>query len=137
MHVETLGDAIERHGVADIGLGDLAGDDLAADREVLGGEDVALLAVDVLHQRDAAVAVGIVFDRRDGALDAELAALEVDQSVQAIVATALVANGDAALIVAASVVFDALDEGLLGSALGDLGEVGHRCETGAVRRGME
>ncbi len=121
---ETLGDVAQLERIADRGLtrGAVALD-LGADIEVLGGEHVALFAVLVVDQRDAAVAVRIVFDRLDQADDIELVALEVDQAVEAVVTATLVADRDATVVVATSVILEADAERLLRRRLGDLGEV--------------
>jgi hypothetical protein len=64
-------------------------------------EYVALLAVEVVQQRDARGAVGVVLDVSDLGVDAVLVvATEVDDAVLALVATADVAGGDAALVFA-------------------------------------
>ena len=57
--------ARERHAVADGDVGAVAGGDGHADGQALRREDVALLAVDVVQQRDVGRAVGVVLDRRD------------------------------------------------------------------------
>ena len=82
-------------------------------------QDVALLAVQVVEERDVRAAVGVVLDRRDLGGHAVLAALEVDLPVLALVAAAAVAGGDAAVVVAPAGLPQALDERLLGLGLGD------------------
>src|ERR1700712_448767 len=77
------------------------------DRGALGHaerrDDVALLAVGVVQQRDAGGAVGVVLDVRDLGRHAVLVvATEVDDAVGALVATTLVTGGDPALVVAAA-----------------------------------
>ena len=62
-----------------------------ADCEPLRGEDVALLAVRVVDQRDVGAAVGVVLDRRHPGRDAVLGALEVDLAVAALGPAAAVA----------------------------------------------
>src|ERR1700730_2131560 len=93
------------------------------------GEDVALLSVLVVDERDAGAAIRVVLDRCDTSGDAVLVALEVDLSVQRPVATALVTNRDAALVVAAGVVRKRFHKALLGLVGGDLLEPGDRHET--------
>ena len=71
--------------------------------QVLRRDDVALLAVGVVQQRDPGGAVGVVLDVRDLGRDAVLVvATEVDDAVGALVAAALVPGGDPALVVAAA-----------------------------------
>src|SRR5262249_5487594 len=66
------------------------------------GEDVALLAIGVVQQRDVAAPIRVVLDRRDLGRHAVLAALEVDPPVAALGAAAAVAGGDPAVAVAAA-----------------------------------
>src|SRR5206468_82668 len=67
LHVVHRGaerDLEQRHRVPDPDVRAWTGDDGVAYGEALGGQDVALLAVRVVQQRDARRAVGIVLDRR-------------------------------------------------------------------------
>jgi hypothetical protein len=93
-------DVAQRQGVADLDVG-LGPDSTTPDLEVLRREDVALLAVVVVQQRDAGRPVGVVLDRRDRRGHAVLVATEVDDAVLALVPAAAVAAGDAAVDVAA------------------------------------
>ena len=72
-----------------------------ADRHALGRDDVAALAVGVAEQRDVGAAVRVVLEPLDLGRNAVLVALEVDQAVVLLVAAALMARGDAAVVVAA------------------------------------
>jgi hypothetical protein len=93
--------------------------------EVLRREDVALLAVGVVQQRDAGGAVRVVLDVRDLGRHAVLVdPLEVDQPVLPLVAAALVPRGDAAVDVAATLLGQRDQQRLLRRRPGDLGEVG-------------
>src|SRR5690606_15549399 len=95
--------------------------------QLLRRDDVALLAVEVVQQRDARGAVGVVLDVSDLGVHAVLViATEVDDAVLALVATTDVAGGDAALVVAATGLRQRAEERLLRRRSGDLGEVGHR-----------
>ncbi len=82
VHHGTDRDVTQREGAAhaDVGVG--ARFDHGAHAQLVGRQDVALVAVGVDDQRDAAVAVGIVLDRVDPAGNAVLVALEVDDPVQ-------------------------------------------------------
>src|SRR5207342_857977 len=95
-------DVAQGQGVAGPDVGTLAAHQPVADLHVPGGEDVALLAVLVVEQGDAAGAVGVVLDRRHLGAHAVLGALEVDQAVLALVLAAAVAGGRAALGVASA-----------------------------------
>src|SRR5262249_21910001 len=103
-----------------------------------GREDVALLAVGVMEERDAGAPVRIVLDRRHHRRHADLVALEVDDAVAALVAAAAEARGDAAVDVAAAGVRVLLDERLLGVVLllGDRPEVLRRHAAPAGGRGL-
>ena len=124
----------EWHGVArfrgDVGTGDNRGSDFQAE----WGKDVGFLAVFILDEGDAAGAVRIVFDADDGCRCIVLAALEVDQTIVALVATADVTGGDAAGVVTATAALERCEKTLLGLALGNLVErrqilvAGGRCD---------
>ena len=103
-------DVAERHRVAGLDVGVAAGDDLVADLHAVGREDVALVAVDVVEERDARRAVGVVLDGRDQRGDADLVALPVDDAVALLVSAAAEARGDAPVVVAAARARLVLDE---------------------------
>ena len=126
-------DVAQRQGVARTDLGAVAVLQRVADLHVLGGEDVGLLAVVVVEQRDAAVAVRVVLDGGDLGRHAVLDAPEVDDAVALLVAATAVAGGLAAVGVAAAGAGLLGQQRLLGRGLGDLREVGDRLEptTGA------
>src|SRR3546814_7297153 len=63
-------------------------------------DDVATLAVEVAEQRDMSATIRIVFNALNLGGDAILVALEVDQTIVLLLTAALVARGDAAVIVA-------------------------------------
>ncbi len=89
--------------VADLDVGARPGLDPVALPQPRRRDDVALLAVRVVQQRDARRAVRVVLDVRDLGRHAVLVvAPEVDQPVRPLVATALVAGGDLAVDVAAA-----------------------------------
>src|SRR5207247_774721 len=87
-------DVLEREAVAHARLGLRAGDDGVADLELVRREDVALLPVLVEEQCQAGRAVRVVLDRLHDRGDPVLEALEVDDAVVALLATAAVARGD-------------------------------------------
>src|SRR3954462_1276112 len=129
-------DAQQRQRVADCDVGERARLHRHADLQAVGGQDVGLLAVDVVQQRDVGRPVGVVLDRRDAGGHAVLGALEVDPAVQPLGAAAAVAGGLAAVVVAPAGLLEALDEGLLGLGLRDLAEVGVRDEAPAGGGGL-
>src|SRR4051812_43456426 len=116
----------QRAARADVGAG--AGLDAVADTQPRGGEDVALLAVRVVKERDVGGAVRVVLDRGDLRRHAVLAALEVDLAVATFGTATSVSRGDAPVRIPATGLRDALDERLLGVAPRDLLEVGPRSE---------
>src|SRR5262249_17994789 len=104
--------------------------------DVVRRQDVALLAVEVVEQGDAAVAVRVVLDRRDLRLEVVLVPLEVDDAVLLLVAAAAMASGLAALVVAAAGVVLGREQRLLRRRLGDVGEVGDGLEPASGARGL-
>src|SRR5690606_10416597 len=73
------------HGVSDLQTG--------------GMQDVPLLTVGVVNERDVRSPVGIVLDGRHSSRDTELVALEVDRTIQPLVAAAAEPRRDAPRIV--------------------------------------
>src|SRR5690606_19385643 len=103
--------------------------------EVLRAEDVALLTVHVVEQRDAGGPVRVVLDVRDLGRHAVLVhPLEVDQPVLALVPTALVARGHSAVDVPAALVVQWAQQRLLRRRPGHLGEVSDAGAAPARRR---
>src|SRR5690606_11192046 len=101
-----------------------------------GGEDVALLAVEVVEQRDAAAAVGVVLDGGDLGGHAVLVPAEVDDAVPLLVAAAPVAGRLAPVHVAATGRRLLGHERPLGLVARDLGEVGDGLEPPAGAGGV-
>src|SRR5205823_10170007 len=95
-----------------------------AHRDLVGTDDVALLAVDVVQQGDAGAPVGVVLDVGHLRGDGVLVPAEVDEPVLLLVAPALVARRDPAVDVATRLLRLGDDERALGGVPGDLGEVG-------------
>src|ERR1700730_994476 len=108
-----------------------AAHDLVADLEAERRQDVALLAIVVVDQRDARRPVRVVLDRGYLAGNAELVPAEVDPAIGAATVPTAVAGRDLALVVAAGVVLQRLQQAPLGFRGGDLLENGGRHETAA------
>ena len=107
-------DVAQRQVVAGLDVGVGAGLDHVALRQTLRRNDVALLAVEVVQQRDVGGAVRVVLDVRDLGVDAVLVvATEVDHAVGALVATALVPGGDAAVRVTTALAVQRTNQRLL------------------------
>jgi hypothetical protein len=127
-------DPLERQRVPRPDVGRGPGLDRLADAHAGRGEDVGLGPVGVVEKRDASRPVRVVLDRSDLRRHAVLRPLEVDLPVAALVPAALVARRDAALVVAATLSLRGLEKALLGSALRDFLERGHRAEAAAGAR---
>src|SRR6185312_739651 len=118
-------DVAQRQVVARLDVRARPGLDPVALLEVLRRDDVALLAVEVVQQRDAGGAVRVVLDVGDLGRHAVLVvAPEVDHAVLPLVTATLMAGGDPAVHVAAALLGQRLHERLLRRGPGDLGEVG-------------
>ena len=93
---------LQRQRVARADVGALAGLEQVADSDSGRGKDVPLLAVEVMEEGDAGVAVRVVLDRRHLGRDAVLVATEVDDPVALLVAASSVTGGLAAVAVTAA-----------------------------------
>src|SRR5690606_39139417 len=124
VHDRTDGDVLKRHGVAGLHVDSLFGsDDLVACSKALRSEDVGQLPVFVLDESDERGAVRVVFQTFDGTFNVELATLEVDQAVGALVTAADEAGGDAAEVVTATALGETFRERLDRLALVKTGPV--------------
>ena len=103
-----------------------------ADRDALGRDHVAALAVGVAQQRDVGAAVRVVFEALDLRRDPVLVAAEVDDAVVLLVPAALVAGGDVAHVVAAGALVLRLDQRRVRRALVQVGvhDLHHRAAAG-------
>src|SRR5207342_2589295 len=109
--------------------------DRVALAQLVRGQDIALLAVRVVQQRDAGGAVGVVLDVSDLGRHAVLVmATEVDDAVGTLVATTDVTGGDAAVAVAPTGLRQRTNQRLLRRGARDLDEVGNAGATTARRR---
>ena len=82
----------ERQAVADLDIGFRTAGYYVAYIQSLRSEDVALFAVCIVQQCDAAGTVRIVFDRCNRCRDSVFISLEVNDSVLTLMTAALVAN---------------------------------------------
>src|SRR3984957_15305778 len=118
-------DRLQRQGVARLDVRAGAVLHPVALVQPLRSEDVPLLAVHVVEQRNAGGAVRVVLNVRDLRRDAVLVVPpEVDQPVGALVPAALMPGGDPAVHVPAALAVQRADQRLLRLTPGDLGEVG-------------
>ena len=124
----TKGYILEGHGVAHLGSHVLTALHSHTNGQTHRSQDVALGAVCVLDEGDAASAVRIILNTEHGS-GFRAGAAEVYQTVVVLVATADVAGGDAAVVVAATALADGLQQALLRLGLGDLVEGGQNLVT--------
>jgi hypothetical protein len=97
-----------------------------ANFEIVGRDDVALGAVDIMDQRDARGAVRVVLDRDDLGRHAVLLALEVDGAIELLVAAAFAARGQTTHVVATTGLAERLEQRFLGRRCRELREIRHR-----------
>src|SRR5262249_61933511 len=107
------GDRLQGEAVAGEDVGALAREDGLADLHPLRPEDVALLAVRVVQEREAGRAVRVVLDGRHLGRDVRLVAAEIHEAVAALVAAAPEPDGRVALAVASARALLGLGEGPL------------------------
>ena len=133
MDYGTYRDVLDRQCVARLDVCACGRNNDITNREALGSDDVSLLAVFVLNQRNVCGTVRIVFNGQNGSVHIHLVALEVNDSVLLLVAAALVAYGDSAIAVTAGMLFLRNQKALLRLDLGKTAVVyyGHV----AARRG--
>src|SRR5512134_515205 len=101
MHGRADRDVAQRQRIADPDRRLVAAQQLRADRKPLGRDDVAPLAVEVAQQRQVCGTIRVILEALDLGSDAVLVALEVDDAIMLLVATALVTHRDAPRVVAA------------------------------------
>ena len=131
VHGRAEGNPVQRQRVAHPHRGVGPAHDLVADLETERGQDVALLPVAVVDEGDSRGSVGVVLDGGHLAGHAELVAPEVDPPIRAAAVAAAMAGRDLALVVAAGVVLQRLEQASLGLRGGDLLEAGRRHEAAA------
>src|SRR3954454_1083701 len=131
----TGGDVAQRQVVAGLDVGAGAVLDDVALLQPVRRDDVALLAVGVVQERDARRAVRVVLDVRDLGRHAVLVmATEVDDAVGALVAATLVTHRHPAGRVATARLVQGANQRLLRRGARDLDEVGHARAAAARRR---
>src|SRR4029453_3662946 len=128
VHSRPDRDVAQRQRVAGPDLCTLPALELVADLEALRCDDVTLLAVAVVEQRDARVAVRVVLDRRDLGRDAVLVATEVALAVLVVWPAAAGPRRHAAIRVATARLGLRARERLLRTVARDLRKVGDRLE---------
>src|SRR5690348_3586819 len=91
-----------------------------ADLQAVRREDVAFLAVHVMQQRDARRAVGVILNREDLRRNAELVALEINDTIALLHPAATMPGRDMTLIVAARAAVLLRDQRALRAGAGNL-----------------
>ena len=135
MNSRTNGDVLQRQGITNLDIGIRAGYNFIADFQTVRSEDVTLFTINVVEESDTSAAVRVIFDGSDASRDTILVALEVDYTIQTLVAAALMANGQFALLVAAAFFHQALSQGFFRFACRNFveGSDGHETATCRVR----
>lgn len=93
---------LERQSIADENIGVWTTHDRLTDGEPDGLDDVALLAVRVVDQRDAGAAVRVILYRCNGARYAVFVTLEVDEAQLLLVTAAVMTYAERAGVIAAA-----------------------------------
>src|SRR5437762_8951943 len=127
-------DVAQGQGIARANLGALTRLHSIADTQAVWRKDVALLSVEIVQQRDAARAVGVVLDRRNLGGNAVFVSFEVDEAISRLVAAATMTGGDATFVVAAAGGRVLRDQRLLGAIGGDLAVIVDRLEAPSCAR---
>ena len=94
-------------------------------------KDVALFTVCIVEQCDARRTIRIVFDGGNFSGDAVLVALEIDHTITALHAAALMAGGDTAVVVTTSLLGQRTQKRLFRSSAGDVSKIGNSLEAPA------
>src|SRR5690606_28910126 len=120
-------DVAQRQVVTRLDVSPRAALHLVALLQLVRGDDVALLPVGVVQQRDTGAAVGVVLDVRDLGRNTVLVVTpEVDDPVSALVAATLVPSGDPTAGVTTTTAVERPHQRLLRLRPGELGEVSDR-----------
>src|ERR1035437_4471644 len=121
MHGGADRNIAQRQGIARLDWRFRTRHELHAHRDALGRDDVAALAVRIAQQGQIGAAIRIVFQALDLGRDSVLGALEIDDAVLLLVATALMAHGDMAVVVASGALGLRFEQGGVGLALVQVG----------------
>jgi hypothetical protein len=135
VHDGTDGYEAQRQRVAGLDVGALTALDMLTDLETLRRQDVRLGAVEIVQERDATGAVGVVFDGGNLGANFVLTAFPIDDAVLLLVSATLVARRDATRRVAAAALGLGGEQRLFWTVLGDFGEVGRGLEAATAARG--
>ena len=98
----TKRDVLQFQAVANFDVGVGARNDFHSNRQTIGAEDIALFAIGIADERNAARAIRIVFDRNDATRNTNLVTTEVDQTIALFVTTTVMTTRDATHVIAAT-----------------------------------
>src|SRR5205807_8272082 len=93
-------DKPERQSVAGDDVGFRPRNHCLPDLQTERRNNVTLLTIGIIEQRDVGRAVRVIFDGGDFGRNARLVALEIDNAILALVAAAATPHGDVAVVVA-------------------------------------
>src|SRR5262245_28051979 len=99
MNRRTQRHILERHAVANVGRGRRTIFQLVASLNTLRSNDVPLLTVVVMQQRNIGTAIGIVLHRMNSSCNAILVALEVNHSKSTLVSATAMPSRNHALVI--------------------------------------
>ena len=102
MDHRTDRDVRKRKRVADFDIGFLSAENLVADVQTDGSENVSLFAVRIDEERNVRAAVGIVLNALNRCGNAVFVPLKINDTVLSLIAAADVTNGDFALVVSSA-----------------------------------
>ena len=129
------GDLPQLQVVAGLDVGPRTGNHDGSLGQAVGGDDVALLAVAIVQQRDAGSAVGVVLDVSDFRRHTILViALEINDAIGLLVTTTDVARGDTTRVVTATGLRLRGEQRLLRSRTGQFDEIGDAGAAATRRR---
>src|SRR5262249_22624234 len=123
MNRQAHGDSPERQAVAELRWRSRAAEQLGADLQAVGSDNIGLFAVLVLEQRQSRRAARVILDGLDRGFDAVPASLEIDQADLLFVSAADAASSDPAVGVSAAGTFADLDQALFGPVLRNVAKV--------------
>jgi len=131
VHDSAQRNQTQRHTVAEVWLNSRTTLNYGTSLQAFRSNDVPLLPISILNESNAAASVWIIFNVSHSARHTVLIALEVDNSVHALVTTTTMLRGELTLIVSAALLLVADDQFLLRSlaTVGNFSEIADRRST--------
>jgi len=112
----TRGNLAHGQAVPRLDVGFLGVDDLGSNRNTVCCKVVPTIAILVLNKRNKCCSVGIILDARNDTFDIATATFPVDHAILALISTAMMANNDATIVVASSLLWQCFQQALVGLA---------------------